>query len=125
MQQTDLIVIGAGLAGATAALTAAGAGASVTLIDENDQPGGYLRWLVHEIPELPAPYSGQRGFEVAATLADQLAASSVNLELNAVAWGIFEENVVGVARDDKAWEIQAPNIIIASGSTDIVWPFQG
>lgn len=125
METVDLIVVGAGPAGAIAALTAAQLGASVTLIDEHDQPGGSLRWLIHEIPDLPEPYAGQRGFEVASTLAKQLAASNVNVELNAAAWGIFEEHVVGVARGDQAWQVAAPRIILASGSTDIVWPFRG
>ena len=44
MPTTDLAVIGAGPAGLAAAITAARAGAQVTLIDEYPRPGGqYLK----------------------------------------------------------------------------------
>src|SRR5882724_8107751 len=37
---TDLVIVGAGLAGCVAALTAAQAGAQVVLLEKVDQPGG-------------------------------------------------------------------------------------
>ena len=40
MEQTDLIIIGAGPGGMQAAITAANAGIQVTLIDSNPLPGG-------------------------------------------------------------------------------------
>ncbi|MCU0984826.1 MAG: FAD-dependent oxidoreductase, partial [Acetobacteraceae bacterium] len=44
--RVDLVVLGAGPAGANAALAAAGHGLSVTLIDENKAAGGQV-WRAH------------------------------------------------------------------------------
>lgn len=48
--RTDLVVIGAGPAGLSAAITAASYGAKVVVIDENQQPGGKLLGQLHEEP---------------------------------------------------------------------------
>ena len=42
MNRTDLIVVGAGPAGMSAAIEAAKRGAHVTVLDENSRPGGQL-----------------------------------------------------------------------------------
>lgn len=40
MRTTEIAVVGAGAAGMAAAIVAAKAGALVTLVDENERPGG-------------------------------------------------------------------------------------
>jgi len=42
--ERDVIIIGGGPAGLSAAVEAAGAGAGVLVIDENREPGGQLGW---------------------------------------------------------------------------------
>ena len=50
---TDVAVVGGGPAGMSAALTAAGAGARVVLIDEGESLGGHLKYetLPHTVPD--------------------------------------------------------------------------
>src|SRR5690606_14103648 len=52
--QTDIAVIGAGPAGANAALAAARRGFSVTLLDEQPKPGGQV-WRAKSAAILDAP----------------------------------------------------------------------
>lgn len=125
MEKVDIAVVGAGPAGGTAAYVAAMNGASVMLIDEQSAPGGHLRWTLTTQAGPPDEIDGKRGFEIARQGAGLLADMNVRLELSACVWGLFENNVLGIARDDEAFQIQAETIILAPGSTDIVWPFRG
>lgn len=125
MIEVDVAVVGAGPAGAVAAQTAAELGASVILIDEQDAAGGYLRWTLAPQHGLAGPIDGKRGFEIAAHLAGLVEHPNIDYRPTTVAWGLFEEHVLGIARDDSAEEVQAGAIILATGSTDIVWPFRG
>src|SRR5690242_2396220 len=90
---TDLLIIGAGPAGLSAALTAAGRGARVTLVDENPIP---LKTMGEEVPL-------HFGGRMAATLANRNAVlehivatnpqllevmdAGVDVRLGTAAWG--------------------------------------
>src|ERR1700732_2058307 len=69
---TDLLIVGAGPAGMSAALTAAGQGARVTLVDENPIP---LQTMGQDVPL-------HFGGRMAATLANQNAILERILEAN-------------------------------------------
>lgn len=96
------------------------------LIDENKAPGGHLRWTValqnNLPPDLP---DGVRGFELALWAAAKLAEAGVEVLSSTVAWGLFEDNTLGVTSASSSFQLRADSIVIASGSTDIVWPFPG
>ncbi len=128
MKTTDVAVVGAGPAGAAAALAAASAGAKVTLIDEQPNVGGHLRWTIGLINGLPSRFDdqiGDRGFQVAAALSDMLKTTSVDVVVNGTAWGWFEPNTLGVVAPGESYELKAKSIVVASGSTDIMRPFPG
>ncbi|MFW6075367.1 MAG: FAD-dependent oxidoreductase [Chloroflexota bacterium] len=125
MQTFDIAVVGAGPAGSSAAAGAASQGASVVLIDEQNGLGGHLRWTLDRQQGPPDEIDGKLGFEIVSWAAADIEESGVQVELNAVAWGLFEDNVLGIARGDEAFQVKANAIIVATGSTDIVWPFRG
>lgn len=125
MRRSDIAVIGAGPAGTGAALAAARSGASVVLIDENVAPGGHLRWTPAQQEGFAVPLNGLRGFEIADWARDSLAAAGVELLLRSVAWGLFEDNVLGIASDRASIQLQAESVVVATGATDITWPFPG
>lgn len=128
MKSTDVAVVGAGPAGISAALAAAGSGAQVLLIDERGEIGGQLRWrLSPTISGVPGlDLEGAPGPEIARALASRIA-STANLtaKTGAVAWGLFENNVLGISRADGAEELQASAVVLATGSTDVTMPFPG
>ena len=51
MKRYDLIVIGAGPAGLSAATEAAKHGLHPLVLDENEKPGGQLFKQIHQVPE--------------------------------------------------------------------------
>ena len=128
MRQFDVAVVGGGPAGIAAATAAAGSGANTILIDEHSKLGGQLRWRIGltmdetaglDVDSGPGPF-------VADSLDSALReADNLTVETGTVAWGLFEDNVLGISAESSAEEVQAGAIILATGSTDITLPFPG
>ena len=137
---TDLLIIGAGPAGTSAALAAAGRGAHVTLIDENPIS---LQAMGEDVPL-------HFGGRMAATLSDrnavleriletnpQLAAAleaGVDVRLGTAAWGIFPQQpgaawldgpVAGLADADSVYLMRFQQVIVATGRRDMGLAFAG
>jgi NADPH-dependent 2,4-dienoyl-CoA reductase/sulfur reductase-like enzyme len=120
--RVDLVVLGAGPAGANAALEAAGHGLSVTLIDENAAAGGQV-WRAHA----PSVARHDADARDGATLRARLAASSVHHLEGATAWLMGREDFwrVDIARHGAAQTITAEALVIATGAHERVIPFPG
>ena len=125
MRNDEIVVIGGGPAGVGAAATARNRGASVTLLDEQSAIGGYMRWTLSVQHGLPPEVDGRRGFELAEMIWNVLYDSGVNVQLRSTAWGLFEDNVLGIVNPESSYQLKADKIIIASGSTDVGVPFPG
>jgi thioredoxin reductase/bacterioferritin-associated ferredoxin len=125
MRTTEIAVIGAGPAGIGAALAAARNGSNVVVIDENLAPGGHLRWTMARQTGFGPPLDGLRGDEIAFWAAGELRASGVEVLTSSVAWGLFDDSTVGVHTPDASFQLQAAHVIIATGATDLTWPFPG
>ena len=122
----DLLVIGAGPAGLSAALVAARSGARVILADEQTAPGGVL-------PGERLHVGGVAGSRWAACLRDELAGSpNVTLLPRTTVFGWYDSNVFGavervqkhVALPDphrpveRLWRIAARHALLASGAEE-------
>ena len=126
MRTVQCVVVGGGPAGLAAARTAARHGVHVLLIDENPELGGqYYR-------QMPAEFRGPArgavlGKESAEgrRLINEIRARGIELQLGAVAWGIFDQRVVAVATQDASERIQAEHLILAPGAYDRPVPFPG
>jgi thioredoxin reductase len=128
MRAVDVAVVGAGPAGIAAASAAAGMGATTLLIDENSRIGGQLNWRISLTTDQTGGFdvAAGPGPEVALALTGQLEQiDSLSIETNTVAWGLFENNVLGISSEGAADEIQAGAIILTTGSTDVAHPFPG
>jgi pyruvate/2-oxoglutarate dehydrogenase complex dihydrolipoamide dehydrogenase (E3) component len=118
-------VVGAGLAGIAAAVTAARLGAHVTLLDEGAGIGGWLRVSL-AVPEgLEGPCAGLRGTEVTCWADRELGETSAHVLSDATVWGIFEQRVLAVMMGRSSFQLRADIVVIATGGTDVVEPFPG
>ncbi len=122
---TDIAIVGSGPAGIGAALAASRNGASVVIVDENDAPGGRLRWTMARQSGFDGGLDGLRGCEIAGWAAGALAEAGVEVLSSTVAWGLFEDTILGVTNRLASYQLDAGHVIIATGSTDLTWPFPG
>ncbi len=112
MSGPGVVIVGAGPAGLSAAVTAAEAGLSVTVIEERPTLGGRLRY------DIPGRNSLEWYLERCATL-------GVDLRTSTVAWGIFPGWSLALETPAGADVIESEYIILATGSTDRALSFDG
>jgi thioredoxin reductase (NADPH) len=113
MQHADVVIIGAGVAGLTAAMIAAGHGVS-TLVIEQLGPGGQIS-TVEAIRNFPGFPDGIAGYELGPLLQQQAEAAGAVLQLDSVSAIAIDGGNYRVTCADE--EITARAVIIAAGSS--------
>lgn len=130
MNRWELIVIGSGPSGLTAAIEAAKNKVKVLLIDENIKAGGQLFKQIHKFFGSSAHYSGIRGINIGENLIKKVEEEGVKVLLNRIVIGLFKGKKVvvkqGVDNKGKNIEIfEADKIVIASGAAENAIYFSG
>ena len=106
----DLVVVGAGPAGLSAALCAAGAGISVLIVDEQPLAGGSLNW--HRFDA-----AGQQARDLREQLLEDIAAAdNITMMAGATCNGWFTDNFLPVIQGKRMYKVRAKECIIAAGS---------
>jgi thioredoxin reductase len=121
MTRHDAIVIGAGPAGATAALTCARLGLDVLLIDEQDAAGGQV-WRA---PSVGAAEPGGKDTTAGAALRKQLADSGVVCRFGRRVWLVERGFTVHTTTDDGIEQATASAVIVAIGAMERHLPVPG
>ncbi|MBT7248132.1 MAG: sarcosine oxidase subunit alpha family protein [Rhodospirillaceae bacterium] len=119
----DVLVVGAGPAGLSAALAAARAGARVILVDDQAEHGGSLLSTRRDIN------SGQALDWVAAASEEIAASNAVTVLRRTTAFGYYDHNFVGLFEQrsqilsdggdvsrQRIWRVRAKHVITATGS---------
>jgi len=117
----DLVVVGAGPAGMSAAIEAARTGASVALVDENPSPGGNIYRQPPREFVTPPPAAGDRG----SALRRALDALPVRRLPETTVWGAFRPHVLEVVRGEEAFALEGRAVIVATGAYDRPFPVPG
>ncbi|MGI8972910.1 MAG: 2Fe-2S iron-sulfur cluster-binding protein [Gaiella sp.] len=111
-RHVDVLVIGGGEAGLEAAIEAAEAGKSVTVVDEGPEVGGGLLAEAGGVERARASQKAAR-------------ASGVELLAPAVAIGLFEYGFVPVAFGNLLLKFRAHDVVVASGVVEQPLVFPG
>ena len=124
---TEIAIVGAGPAGGGAAVTAARAGASVTVLDEYARPGGqYYKQPVHTDGGPSYPHSLASTIQQGRELLEGLSHPGIDLQCNTLAWNISaDELVLDLYSPAGARALQAQRIILCAGATERAVPFPG
>ncbi|MEL7565790.1 MAG: FAD-dependent oxidoreductase [Dehalobacterium sp.] len=125
IRDAEVVVIGGGPAGLSAALTAADYGVHVTVIERDKHLGGQLVKQTHKFFGSEKQRAGIRGIEIAKELSEKVShASNIDVWKGATAVGYFPEGILMVEKDNKAAGIKAHAIIMATGGFErmLVFP---
>ncbi|MFA5570130.1 MAG: NAD(P)/FAD-dependent oxidoreductase [Sphaerochaetaceae bacterium] len=126
MHKCEVLVIGAGPAGLSAALEAARGGAKVLLVDENSKPGGQLFKQIHKFFGSHEHRAGVRGIDIGTQLLKEAEELHIEVWLDAEAVGIFNQTEVWIIRDKQtSVTVKADRVIIASGAIENSVNFPG
>lgn len=125
---TEIVVVGGGPAGIAAAVTAAQAGAKVTLIEESARPGGqYFKQPGADLDLDHFPPSLADNVRQGRDLLAGLNHPNLKLRCNTLAWDVTPDRKLSLYPLNAAGaeEIQAQRLIIAAGAYERVMPFPG
>jgi len=120
----DLIVIGAGPAGLSAALTGAELGLRVALLDEQPLPGGQIYRNVSATGPRLSRLLGP-SYTEGRLLTDRLAGSTVTTHCGALVWDVTPDLTVTALKDGGSLQLRAPQLIAATGALERASPVPG
>lgn len=117
MDKADLIIIGAGAAGMSAALAAHGRGiGSILLIDRAEQLGGILQQCVHNGFGLQSFGEDLTGTEYAVRYIHKIQSAGIHIWTNTFVIGLTADRIVTVVNPCfGVRQIQARSVILATG----------
>lgn len=119
-----IVVAGGGPAGLAAAAAAARLGASVLQFEENEQPGGQLRYRVQPV-DVGQGAPAERPERLAERLVDKAAAAGATLQTGALVAGWYGGDQVLIVESGGTRMISPDAFIVTTGSTDLPFPFAG
>lgn len=120
MRHTDIVVVGGGPAGLSAAINAASCGAKVIVIDRNSRLGGQLVKQTHMFFGSQKQYASERGIDIADILTKELLKYQDNVEImkDAIVIGLYDDGILTVEKDGKYLKIKPESIIVTTGASE-------
>jgi len=112
----DVLVVGGGPAGLSAALECGRLGLNVMLIDDSSKLGGRLSLQTSRIRE----HGDMRGFELAEKMASEVRhLSNVAVYFDSTVFGYYQEGLFAAETPDRLLIIRPRQVVVASGCSDV------
>ena len=125
MKRYEVIIVGAGPAGLSAAIEAAKKGLKVVVFDENDKPGGQLFKQIHKFFGSKEHHAKIRGYKIGEELLKEAGELGVEVVLNATVVGLYPDKEVNVRINDEIHHFKGDTVIIATGASENMVTFPG
>jgi thioredoxin reductase/bacterioferritin-associated ferredoxin len=113
----DVVIIGAGPAGMSAALQAHALGLKTVVLDEQPTPGGQIyRNVDHAMPQVLTLAGAD--YRAGQTLTQALRDSGVPVMHGTLVWDVSKDLLVSAQRDGRSLQLQARQLIAATGAME-------
>jgi len=126
LKETEILIVGGGPAGLSAAIEAVKAGAKVLLIDDGLKLGGQLIKQTHKFFGSKEEYAGTRGFKIAEILLSELEKSGDRFEAitNTTVTGYYADDGVfgALTGEEKYFKVKPKKTIVATGAYERTIP---
>jgi len=121
----DVLVVGAGPAGLSAAFAAASAGAGVVVLDERAGPGGQYFKPLAPSQEFARESAADRQFRAGRSLEARVRAAGAAIESGATVWGAFAPDEVAALVDGRSVVYRPRQLVLAAGAYERPVPIPG
>ncbi len=125
MERHDVVIVGAGPSGLSAAIEAAKRGLDVVVFDENARPGGQLFKQIHKFFGSKEHRAKVRGFRIGDELLAEADAAGVSVVLNATVIGLYEDREVVARVGDTVKHVKGDAVLVATGAAENALNFPG
>ena len=125
IKRYDMIVVGAGPAGLSAAIEAAKHGVKPIVFDENAKPGGQLFKQIHKFFGSKEHKAKIRGFQIGKELLAEAEQYGVKVVLNAAVVGLYPDREITVRVGEQLQHYKGDSILIATGASENMVNFKG
>ena len=122
---SDVVVIGGGPSGMSAAIEAAKHGCDVTLIDKHSELGGHLRWNRPYEIKMPGQDRLSLTTDLNSMLVSQIMSNeSIYLLNNGLVFGAYEDNLLGIKQNECFIKLRSKSVVVTTGAHEIPPVFQ-
>jgi glycine/D-amino acid oxidase-like deaminating enzyme len=118
----DVLIVGGGVAGMSAGIAAAEAGASVVLLDERRSPGGQYAKALAPSHADAAP---DAQFRLGTELRTRAERAGVRLESDAMVWGAFAPDEIAAVVRGQSVTYHPRRLVLATGAHEAPVPVPG
>ena len=120
MKQYDLVIVGGGPAGLSAAKVAAESGLHSLIIERDYKLGGQLVKQTHMFFGSEKQYAKTRGIDIAKILIDDCLKYPELIEImkNTTVVGLYPDRILTIVKDDKYSKIEFKSLVIATGASE-------
>ena len=118
--EADLVIIGGGPAGLSAAMEAADLGLSVLLLDENHQLGGQLIKQTHRFFGSKEHDAGVRGVTIAREMIEKVESNDkIRVMLSTTVFGYYPGGVIAAVKENRQLvKITGKRVLFATGAAE-------
>ncbi len=127
-KEVDVLIIGGGPAGLSAALELGKLGIDTLIVDDKDRLGGKLVLQTHKFfGSVEDSHAGTRGFEIGHILAKELEEfkNCVEVWLNTTAVGVFSDGIAGIVKVKEYIKVKPKKLLVATGAREKMLAFPG
>lgn len=126
-REVEVLVIGGGPAGLSAAIELGKLGVNTLLVDDKDRLGGKLVLQTHKFfGSVKDSHAGTRGYEIGHILEGEIGGlDDVEVWLESTVVGVFSDRKVGLVRKNRYVKIIPEAIVVATGAREKMLSFPG